>query len=1013
MAVTTAKYAGTITTSTPGDVDWTNGSNATGASDSSAATCLLDADEYTYTLKATNYDFSEIPDGSTIDEIVATVRRKRGTEGGRPIDEVVDLIVGGALDAQSKPDGGYWQSTIESQVYTWTDGVDTMPSAAEVKASDFGIAVQAVEGFADTVTASVYWISIVITYTAPAGGVVCHGDLAMPGLTMGGTVYQDASVSGDLAMPGIGLSGVSAPEAVVSGDMAIGGVTLAGTVYGDTYTTGDLAIGGITLAGVIGVGDGGNVVGNLPIGGVTLRGQVYLAAPGTIAGDSIPVYLTGGAVAEGENQHDPRESLGGFRSGARARSMTWDTVDPMIGIQILEVSGYNGRGVGALSAASADSLQWRAPRDSDAGEAVEIDTGEEAVIVSASAGAWIRVKRVGTVDLSGTHSVRVLDLYNDVIGFEDVANADAVAGLVDEIALMFKNEGDGWFRDLRFWIGTDNEAPIAIAAETPTAGELQASPSTGITWSSATTRATGIAYGDPALGEQVGLRIKRTIPALATASGTVLVQVMYSYDDNAGSRYTGELRGRYRVARTASVGYGVWVGVGAAPDLTAAPDETFTSFPHTTSLSLSNDETYHVVVRARNQWGLWSQNITASIIEVDGGGTAVEGRPDAPANIIVTQNSDNEARVAAVYDAGADDYPADLLVVWVDDAAPDGTGTPSGYQLVPPEVAYYDLAYTDTGVDWIDGTPIYALVRARRLLSGGGDVFAPDMIQLAASGTGSLKVSEELSGWGSSGYARTMRVTGELLEVWSYSAVTVGTGETTITVDARALLGTSGFATSEAIRCEPITWVDSDNTATATYTIVETAPGRPAGEVLLGDRAGVYQAKVSGPDGVTPVVIDAGNSHELLLGEGWASLYMDTALVWRFIWDTGSPERNGFYVPSEWTIVNAAVSGSAVDSGVWDSVDADTLYLVAGGVRRVKIDANAMEITVATLNDEATMPERITQAATLEQYAGTLLLSWDPGVEGYAVVGQLTGAGVLNVRSVLDNSLAQSAVEAL
>jgi hypothetical protein len=257
------------------------------------------------------------------------------------------------------------------------------------------------------------------------------------------------------------------------------------------------------------------------------------------------------------------------------------------------------------------------------------------------------------------------------------------------------------------------------------------------------------------------------------------------------------------------------------------------------------------------------------------------------------------------------------------------------------------------------------------------------------------------------------RVGGAVLEVFSYSAVTIADGATTITVDGRALQGTAGTETSQALEVVPTTWVDSDNTTVGEWTIVATSPGRPVGDGLLGDLAAVFQARPSGPDGVTEEVIDAGENFYLLLGEGWTSLYMDTVLVWRVLWDSRSTERNGFYVPSEWTIVEAAVSGASGGSGAWDAAASDELYLVAGGVRRVKIDSTAMTITALSVGDGEAMPEKVTEAGALAQFAGALLLSWDPGVAEYATVGVLEGDGALRLGPVLDNTVDAAGVAAL
>jgi hypothetical protein len=62
-------------------------------------------------------------------------------------------------------------------------------------------------------------------------------------------------------------------------------------------------------------------------------------------------------------------------------------------------------------------------------------------------------------------------------------------------------------------------------------------------------------------------------------------------------------------------GFGLWVGVGAAPDLTAAPDVTGATLPLV--YTLAADGEYWFVVQARNAHGVWSGNVAASRLRVE------------------------------------------------------------------------------------------------------------------------------------------------------------------------------------------------------------------------------------------------------------------------------------------------------------------------------------------------------------------------------------------------------------
>lgn len=833
------------------------------------------------------------------------------------------------------------------------------------------------------------------------------GGLSLGGLSMDGTVESDASASGALNLGGLTLDGVSAPPAVGFGALSLGGLTLAGEAESDASASGTLNLGGLTLDGA-GGGPGHEGTGNLSLGGLTLSGYGLSDSIGTTDGDSVRVYLTG-AVETGEPQRDPESSTGGFRSGVPFQTLEWDMPDPMTGVIILAVSGANGTGTGRLNAVTSGSLSWTPPGGTE-GAAVAVANGGEAILYGGDATEWIRVKRTSAIDLHGVKAVQLMDIYNNLL--PDVASADAVAGGTETRALMLYNVVLGSVVAVKAWVA-DSDGTISIAFEAPSSGELDG---VGLSYSSPATEAAALNGGLLAGGGELGLFVKRTTPAGADPSGRTLWTVNLQYEDTENT-YTIPVRGLYRVARDDYVAQGIWIGVGGDdPDLDADPDEVWTSNPNTTSLTLSSDETYRVAVRARNPYGLWGVPTEIEEFVIDAGGDSTLVPPSGPVDVVAHQTSDNKPAVTALYEAAADGDTrrADLWVIWfeTDGTDPDGSGTPDGYEVMEYKAAIDDLTWEDDGSALDDGTPLSMLVRTRRLDSA-GTAFLPDVIPLDDSSPGTLKVAAEVSDWPASGYGRTRGKFGRLLEVWSYTDITVAGGATTVTVDARALMGTTAAATNETTYVEAVTTLDSTNTAAATWDIVSVAPGRPQGAMLYGRQAAQFQSPVGGPDGTTPVVIDATENVHFVLGEGWSSLYVATTLVWRCLYHSDDGQANALYIPSEFSIVNASVSGSAVDSGVFDVVDGNTVYVVVNGTRRLLVDLTAMEITVATLNEEQDIPVRAEQAGSLGQFGATLLLVWDPKVEDYRPFAQLTSAGVLNVALEVDNTLNQAAVEAL
>ena len=902
--------------------------------------------------------------------------------------------------------------------------------------------------------------------TAPAGVVSGAGTQTVDGtgaLTAApGEV--DGTGTGTGSTPVTGTGALEAPMPLISGDGEIqsgnqdlvGALTAPAGVINATATTGKTGTAGIVAEAPVISGVGKSIVygtgaltapsgytvsgtglnsppAKIGTGGLTapdgvINGTGYVLGSTDLSVEYLQWYTTG-ASDVGRTQRDEAASLGGNRSSTEARSMTWECRDPMVGVEILAVSALNGRGFGSLNAVTENSLSWTPPGGTE-GDAVTLASGDEAMLTGFGSNAWIRVRRISTIPMSGAHAVQCLDIYNNVIGMGNVASADAVSGKTEYRAIMGRNPFAGPAINVKIWLDADANDHFAIGYEAAVGGAIQtiASPTTaptGITWVTGTTSATGITIPSVNAGGDFGLWMRRTIPADSAPSPSELNHIHVEFEDLATNTRNDDHRGKYRIARSSYVTYGLWVGQDEAPDLNAAPDETFTSRPHTTTLSLASDHTYYCVVRQRNKWGLWSQNTEPMKLVADAAGEQGYVAPAAPTNVIITQTADDEAIVSARYEPVVDTVlanattndpgRAEIFVLWMttDDSAPDVTDPPTAYALMGRRAGVEIFKYTDTGNDLLDGTPIKAIVRSRRLAIGPGDDFSPDTTQLPASGSGTIVVASELADWDSSGYLKVTTFSGALQEVVAYSNLVVGSGISTFTVlsGGRAQFGTTAAATATNTVIYPIYPIDSDNTDVATGTIDGIAPGRPWGELFFGSKDAQQQEPIEGPDGVTEQYIDAPDNIYLLLGEGWTELWMDTALVWKVFQDGGNYDGNTLYIPSEWEIVTAAVSGAA--TGVFDAADADNLYIVSGGVRRVHIDASAMTITVPSLSTDGNLPEVAPQSASWEQYAGSLLQSWDPARSDYRPYIQVSTTGVLTSEWPINNNLTQAEIVAL
>lgn len=135
-------------------------------------------------LKLTGFGFS-IPAGSSINGVVAEVRRKRAASSANMHDQLIQLRVGGIFSGGNKASGTRWPVSADYAAYgSATDTWGLTLAASDVNSTDFGIGVQGSidsnssdDGMIDTVRLTVY-------YTVPAGGVFSNS--ALDGLTCNG-----------------------------------------------------------------------------------------------------------------------------------------------------------------------------------------------------------------------------------------------------------------------------------------------------------------------------------------------------------------------------------------------------------------------------------------------------------------------------------------------------------------------------------------------------------------------------------------------------------------------------------------------------------------------------------------------------------------------------------------------------------------------------------------------------------------------------------------------------------
>lgn len=169
--------------------------------------------------------------------------------------------------------------------------------------------------------------------------------------------------------------------------------------------------------------------------------------------DSIRAYLTG-AGSDGGAQADDDASLGNYRSSTELTVLQADDTTPIANVTVDFVSGENGTGNGTLTAVDADTLAWTAPGGSQ-GVSVAIANGETKILEDGTTRSkYIRVTRTSATALTGTPTVVLSEVLNNVIAFDNVASAEATAGDDEYRAYALKNVAAIDVLNLKLWIPT-------------------------------------------------------------------------------------------------------------------------------------------------------------------------------------------------------------------------------------------------------------------------------------------------------------------------------------------------------------------------------------------------------------------------------------------------------------------------------------------------------------------------------------------------------------------------------
>ena len=188
-------------------------------------------------------------------------------------------------------------------------------------------------------------------------------------------------------------------------------------------------------------------------------------------GDSVRLYLTG-AASDGGAQTNPDQSLGKYRSSTELELLGITVTNPISNVTVIMASGMNGIGDGTLTATDDDNLKWTPPGETQ-GDAVTIANGETKLLEGGGDDGHkksLRVSRTSADALSGTATVALADVFNDVVGFDNISTSEASAGDTEYRCICLKNVASAKVEAIKSYVGTLGPQRVSGATQLPASG---------------------------------------------------------------------------------------------------------------------------------------------------------------------------------------------------------------------------------------------------------------------------------------------------------------------------------------------------------------------------------------------------------------------------------------------------------------------------------------------------------------------------------------------------------------
>jgi hypothetical protein len=197
-------------------------------------------------------------------------------------------------------------------------------------------------------------------------------------------------------------------------------------------------------------------------------------------------------------------------------------------------------------------------------------------------------------------------------------------------------------------------------------------------------------------------------------------------EHNALGRYTVDAAGEHSVENTTLERYELYHNLGSAPDITGAPDETFSSLPHTTSATFTGAGLHYFALFQRNRYNQRSAQVpdyaslvelSSWIIELDGADEVVVLPPDGPETVDVQPTFAGAVLVTAAYNYDINDWmQADEWLVYIRNNGTDpvpGVDSPTVITMQKSD-GVANLEWTSP--TYSDTDDVRVIVRTRRLV---------------------------------------------------------------------------------------------------------------------------------------------------------------------------------------------------------------------------------------------------------------------------------------------------------